>query len=547
MPVAHFGFVSLDDDLFTTGRFQDGLIPSNVTWAFSGTYAGFYYPVTLLSHMLDFQIFGNWAGGHHLTSLFLHLANTLALLAFLIRSTKQRWRSLIVAGLFALHPLHVESVAWVAERKDVLSTLFEFLALLAYGRYVERPSAGRFVPVILAFAMALMSKSMVVTFPFLLLLLDYWPFRRLDRSDASGGWGIDPGTFGRRLAEKIPLFALIPVSIALTLFSQKSAGAFPEEGVLTLGDRASNAILSFGRYMCRMAWPRGLVAYYPHPQSEYSRPLVLLTLGALLAATIVALWAARKYRFLPVGWFWYLGVLVPVIGFVQVGLQSSADRYTYVPLVGLFIVLVWGCAEILDRPTWVHPLAIAGIVTALFLSLALLARGQVMTWKTNEALYGNILRYYPVCPPAYVNLGAELGKQKRYEEASKCFETASKMTRLPVEARLNWGYALVQLERFPEAVDCLQIALSENPGATRGYFQLGLALSNCQRHQEAIPYYRKAYESKAAPAEAILWAGDLYRKVGLCQQAIEVYRIVAPGDPGFRAAQSGIAACAHKP
>jgi len=543
-PVLHYGFVSLDDPFFTTERFHGGLTPENIRWAFSEPYAGFFAPLSLLSHMLDFQLYGDWAGGHHLTNLLLHLASTLLLMGCLAKATGAPWRSFFVAALFALHPLHVESVAWVAERKDALSTTLALLTLLAYLRYAARPSPTRYFLVFSAFAAALLAKSMVMTLPFLLLLLDYWPLRRLDREESPSRWGIAPTLLARRAAEKLPLVALSLLSVWLTFAGQAKLDAFTRSEFIPFGDRVANAVLSYGRYLGRMVWPAELAVYYPHPQSAYSGGLVALTLLLLVAVTSGVLWAARRHPHLPVGWLWYLGTLVPVIGLVQVGLQSSADRYTYLPLVGVFLLLVWSAGTWLEDRRPLRFWTAAMLAAALLLPLAFLARRQVETWRSSEALFRNTLAHYPKNPLVLVDLGTELGKGKRYEEAVECFEAAGHLTRvIPADADLNWAMALSELGRYEEAAGRCRGILARDARSGRAHFLLAFCLSQLQRYAEALPHYREAFALGGTTGERLVWIGDIYRKGGLCAEAVEVYTIVPPSDPASSRAAAGLEAC----
>ena len=548
-PVLRYGFVGMDDPYFTTGRIANGLTLENIKWAFSNIYIGFYYPLTLISHMADRQLFRDWAGGYHLMNLLFHLANALLLLACLRRATKMPWRSFFVAALFALHPLHVESVAWVAERKDVLSTFFELLALFAYIRYTERRSIERYLAVFLAFACALLSKSMVVTFPFLLLLLDYWPLGRLDFSRVPGQ---KAGGFFKALKplllEKVPLFALLPVSAWLTLLAQIKEKALSSADRLPMDQRLANALLSYGRYILKMFVPTGLVAYVPHLQKNYPVPLVILAALFLAACTGAALYWGRRFRYLPVGWFWYLGTLLPAIGLIQTGLQASADRFTYVPLVGLLIILTWGIGDLqriapAGQPRWRW-----GAAVVLLLALSALSFNQVGMWRSNEILFRRILAYYPWCPFALINLGMELAQQKRYKEALPLFEQASRLTRsISPDMTFAWGLTLSRLERYEEAVARFQSALAQEPEAGDAHLELGFALSQLQRPAEAVSHYRKAYGKPDVRSEAIVWIGDIYRKGDLCDEAIQVYRIIPPSDSAYPSAIAGISACGGTP
>ena len=337
------GFVNVDDNVYVieNTQVQQGITLGNVKWAFTTTYFGFYYPITWLSHMLDCQLYGLDAGKHHLTSLVIHALNAVLLFLLLLRMTGALWRCALVAGLFALHPLHVESVAWIAERKDVLSTLFWMLTLLAWLGYVKTKSWQRYVLVLMLFALGLMAKSMLVTLPFLLLLLDYWPLRRLNLKQA--GW---PGALGGLVIEKAPLFLMSVVSCVVTVIAQKGAGAMKPLEDFPISERLANAALTYVSYLAKTAWPASLAVFYPHPHVGLFTWRVCGSVLLLAAMTVLALVLARRVPYIAVGWLWYLGALVPVIGLVQVGVQASADRYTYVPLVGIFIVTAWGLTDL---------------------------------------------------------------------------------------------------------------------------------------------------------------------------------------------------------
>ena len=324
-PVLRFGFVNYDDPVYIANNpyVSGGIAWSGIVWAFTHSFAGNWFPLTWISHMLDCQFFGLDATGHHFTNLALHTAVTLLLFAVLRRTTQARWPSAFVAGLFALHPLHVESVAWIAERKDVLSAFFWMLTLWAYARYVARPTRGRYLWTLAIFALGLMAKPMAVTLPLVLILLDYWPFAR--------GW---------KLLEKLPFLALSAAVCAITYAAHAQAKAIVSFDAIPLAMRIENALVSYAAYIAKMFWPSGLAIFYPYPASSLAGPAVLAAI-ALAAVTAAAIWAARQRPYLIVGWLWYLVTLVPVIGLIQAGQQVRADRYMYIPMIGLSIMLAW--------------------------------------------------------------------------------------------------------------------------------------------------------------------------------------------------------------
>jgi len=354
-PVLNSEFINLDDGVYVTNNpnVQRGLTLENVKWAFTDTSAGFWHPLTWLSHMLDCQLFGLNPGAHHLTNLLFHLANTLLLFWVLKRMTGRPGASTFIAALFALHPLHVESVAWVSERKDVLSTFFWILTMGLYLRYVEQPGIHRYLLVLLSFTLGLMSKAMLVTLPFVLLLLDYWPLGRLlFKQDSKSSLLPDPGMAHyqrlsplRLVREKIPLLILSGTWCVLTFFAEKSLGAIGGLGTIPLGTRLANAISSYGLYLERTIWPRNLAVFYPYPDTI---PLGQVIMGGflLVGLSCIVIRYALSRPYLSVGWLWYLGTLVPVIGLVPVGSHVMADRYTYVPLIGLFIMIAMGLPDL---------------------------------------------------------------------------------------------------------------------------------------------------------------------------------------------------------
>ena len=341
IPALHNGFVNYDDPDYVTANLhvRQGLSWSNIRWAFTATVQANWHPLTWISHMIDVQFFGMNPTGHHAVSVLLHAINVVLLFFLLARTTGYTLRSAAVAAIFAVHPLNVESVAWIAERKSLLCMLFFLLALLAYGWYVRKPGIGRYLCVGFLFAMGLMAKPMVVTFPFVLLLFDYWPLQRLKEGQI---------TFPKLLIEKIPLFALSAASAMITVIAQHGAGALGITAALPLSFRIKNAIYSYLIYIFKGIWPSRLAVFYPHPENTLALWKVLLAALVLLAITVLV-WHFRRYKYLLAGWLWYLGTMVPVIGIVQVGRQAMADRYAYVPFIGLFVMAVWLIAELFAR------------------------------------------------------------------------------------------------------------------------------------------------------------------------------------------------------
>ena len=478
-PVTRHGFVNYDDTDYVTqnAQVQAGLSAKSFAWVWTSEVARNWHPVTMLSHMLDCQLFGLRPGWHHFTSLLLHVANALLLFLLLKRLTGAVWRSALAAALFAFHPLHVESVAWIAERKDVLSTFFFLLTLLAYASYVRRstvhgpqstvgspksegrrPKAGTRAPAarqdashntfhvsrikspwvfyaiaLLLFALGLMSKPMMVTVPFVLLLLDYWPLRRFRslesrvqrlESEAHSPQSTvhSPLSTARKsqivnriLLEKLPFFLLTAASCVITFRVQQKGGAVLDVGNFPLAARIANALMSYVRYLSKMIWPENLAALYlrkaPWPAWE-----VGLAAAFLLAVTAVAIRFAGRRPYLAVGWFWYLGTLVPVIGMVQVGMQSLADRYTYIPLIGIFIILAWGGWELVSF--WRMPVAVpAGVAALALVACMVLTRAQLPHWQNSERLFRQMIAVNDGNYMAHYNLGNLYGRQDKLTEA----------------------------------------------------------------------------------------------------------------------------------
>lgn len=411
-PVQSFDFVNYDDDVFVKDNrhIRDGLSKDGLVWAFKTFLGGNWHPLTWVSHMADVETYGLNSGGHHRTNVLIHTATALLLFLVFAGMTRSVEASGLVAVLFAIHPLHVESVAWVAERKDVLSGFFWVLTMGAYALYVRQPNALRYLLVVLSFTMSLLSKPMVVTLPFVLMLLDCWPLQRLqgprtvfDQWMPRGGTCIRDGV-ARLVIEKIPLYLLSAGLSILTLVAQKEVGAVWSVDKMPIDVRLANAFVSYMEYIRKMVWPIDLAVLYPHAGMP---PTWKLGIGVLLLGSIslLVIRKAREMPFLLVGWFWYLGTLVPVIGIVQVGSQAMADRYTYIPLIGLFITLAWGVERLITRwPGFKRPVIASSLVVLSILMV--LARSQVDTWKNTVTLFQQALAATEVNPLAHHNIGA---------------------------------------------------------------------------------------------------------------------------------------------
>ncbi len=521
-----FAFLAWDDTGYVTDnpRVTDGLTAGGLRWALGSGAMANWHPLTWLSHMADAELFGLDPRGHHRTSLLLHAANAVLLYLVLKRMTAAPWRSAFVAGLFALHPLHVESVAWVSERKDVLSAFFWILTMGAYALYVERPGRVRYVAVVVLFALGLMAKPMLVTLPFVLLLLDFWPLGRLRgnpapagapgraraaRAEAASGPAAPASAAGaearsgarawRLVVEKVPLFLLAAASSVVTFLVQKSAGAMPAMERLPLDARLANAAVAYWRYIGKLLWPAGLSAFYPfRPWAAWQVGLSVLALAAL---TALALRGAARAPWFLTGWLWYAGTLVPVIGLVQVGRQAMADRYTYLPLVGLFIAAVWGAAELASaaRLPRAAPAAAGALVLA---ALAACSQAQVRVWRDTVTLFGHALEVDPDNPVAHNLLGFELASQGRGAEAEEHFRRALAAEPGYAAAGYNLGLALAKQGRFAEAAQQLEAAVGARPDYAEARRNLGGVYDQLGRAGDAEREYAEAVRLDPADAEA---------------------------------------------
>ena len=475
--VRHFDFVNYDDPEYTTGNphVRQGLTLQGLEWALTSHDAANWFPVTWVSHMLDCQFFGSESGWHHVHNVLLHALAAILLCIFLQQATGARWRSALVAFFFALHPLHVESVAWVAERKDVLSACFWFLTLLAYVWYVGRPGWGRYLALASGLCLGLMAKPMVVTLPFVLLLLDYWPLARLRQHRHKVIW------------EKLPLLALSGAAATITYLVQEHAGAVKP---LPLGTRLANATLSGALYIVKTFWPSRLAVFYPYPHEFKLIPL--LAAGLLLAgltASVIRL--RRRAPYLLTGWGWFVVTLVPVIGLVQVGGQAHADRYMYIPMVGLVIMLVWGAAEIFEG---VRAKAVTiPLAGAACLSCAALTWIQVGYWGNSETLFRRALEVTEDNPVANHNLGNYLMTLPgRLAEAFPYLETAVRLNPDSPPAHTDLGDALAKAGRLPEAIAQFEAAIHLAPDAPIPHNNLGSALTQTGHLPEAITEFQTA-------------------------------------------------------
>jgi len=571
--VLQFEFVNWDDPdyVYNNPHIAQGVTKSSIAWAFTSGYAVNWHPVTWISHMVDIELFGleraqgasllQGPGGHHLVSMLIHMANSLLLLWLLYRMTGAFWTSALVAALFAMHPLRVESVAWVSERKDVLSGFFFMLTLLSYQCYAKHPSLKRYLLVFISLALGLMSKPMLITVPFLLLLLDLWPLRRWKR----------PG-LRFLILEKLPLFALVIASSLVTMRVQQAGGAVASLDRLPWVWRLVNAPVATVMYMVKTIWPTHLAFLYPHPaniQTELFGKWVLFAVAATLLLVLLSAVALRSLRtrpYLLVGWLWFLGMLVPVIGLLQVGNQAWADRYAYLPVLGLYLVISGSLAGwVQHRPELKR--AVVGGVMIVLLGLLPITWKQVSVWRNSLGLYEHALAVTENNASAHINLGAFLQKRGQFEEAITHYRQALEIKPDDVEAHRNYGAALVELGRPLEALRYYQEAVRIRPADAKSHmdwgvaslaagqsgqaiarfeqalrikpeypdahYNWGAALLASGQPEEALVQYQKALRSKANFAEAHLGCGNALQRMGRATQAIAHYQEALKIKPDF--------------
>ena len=482
-------FINFDDGdyVFKNPKVFRGLTSEGIVWAFTHVHAANWHPLTWLSHMLDCQLYGLNPGGHHLTSILLHMATVILLFGLLRQATASLWRSAFVAAVFAIHPLRVESVAWVAERKDVLSGLFFVLTISAYVRYARQPwSPARYGLVLLLFALGLMSKPMLVTLPFVLFLLDYWPLNREATVPAHADKRLP--TRRRLILEKVPLLAMAVASCVVTLLAQKAA--IRPSADYSIGVRVGNALISSVAYIRQMFWPSDLAAFYPFAVKDLVIARILVSL-ILLAGITVAVFVLRSRRYLVTGWLWYLIMLGPVIGILQVGSQARADRYTYLPQIGLYLLLTWAAAELSMR--WRHRHLILGTLAVFTLTaLILSARAQASYWKDSESLWTHALTRTSDNAMAELNLGEAVYKLGRTDEAIGHFERALQIEPNEATVHGSLGSALMKIGQTKAALAHFQKSLEIKPNQASLHSSLGVALLETGRPEESLVHLQTA-------------------------------------------------------
>ena len=557
-PLLDNAFVNYDDDLYITNshHVRSGLEAEGVAWAFTTFQGANWFPLTRLSWMLDAELFGMSPRGFHLTNLLLHAANAVLVFLVFARMTGAVGASAFVAAVFAVHPLHVESVAWAAARKDVLSGFFALLALLAYARYASAPRpGGAYAAVIAALVLGLMAKPILVTLPFLMLLLDEWPLARLRSPESPSTW--ERGRVRRALAEKLPLFALVVAASAVTTVAQHSGGTVQSLEVYPLDVRVENALVAGVRYVAKALWPSGLAVFYPHPGRALPVAQVAGATLLLAAVSVGVLGALRRRPYLGVGWLWFAVGLLPVIGLVQVGQAAMADRYTYLPLIGLALMAAWGAREAAARRR-ARQRAAAVLGAAVVVALALVTAQQVRTWRSSVTLLEHALRVTELNHVAHTNLGLALAGDDRLDEAAAHLLAAIRITpSAPIangllaevrvqqgrfgDARRRYGAALrsepekvrwlaglanvlLQLEQFDRAESKFRAALAIEPSAAGLHAGLGLVLLQRGEDEAAIASFEEALRLEPGRAPAHGQLGRALQRAGRDAEAVAAYR-----------------------
>ncbi len=532
-PLWHCQFVAFDDNDYVTSNemVKQGLSWPGIVWAFSTVHASLWHPLTWISHMADCQLYGMNPAGHHSTSLLLHLANSILLFLLLQRMTRARWPAALTAALFALHPVHVESVAWISERKDVLSTLFWLLSVGAYVRYAEEsalksPKSRTFyVGSVVLFALGLMAKPMLVTLPFVLLLLDYWPLRRLQPPVV------------RLLAEKIPYFMLAGALCVVTFLAQQRGGALRSLASVPLRTRLENVPIAYARYLGKTFWPADLAVLYPLPRQwpvwEVAGATALL---ALITAWVI--WRARAQRHLAAGWLWFLGMLAPVIGVVHFGSRSVADRYDYLPSVGLFIMIIWSAREWVCRLDRRVPVILGGLAAAGCLALT---RTQAQYWQDSETLFRRALAVTEENSVMENNLGKVLFQRGRVDEALPHLLRAVSFAPDYGMAHYNLGNALLAKGKVAEALEQFEIQVNLSPGDPIAQYNFGSVLLEHGLAGDALPHLEKAVQIRPGAADYHYKLGNACRQTGRAAEAISQYEKALQILPRYVEAASSLA------
>jgi len=521
-PVNRHPFVNYDDDRYVINNphVRQGLTADTFTWALTATEQANWHPLTWMSHALDCSLFRLNPAGHHFTSILLHAVNMILLFLLLMWATERLGPSLFVAALFAIHPINVESVAWVAERKNVLCTMFFFFTLWAYGWYARKPHWKRYLAVAALFAAGLASKPMVITLPFVLLLLDYWPLARVREASAEASKTLPTFPWSRLALEKLPLLALSAASAVITMQAQQTGGAVRTTAEVSFGARIATAVWAYAMYLWKMVWPARLAPFYPRPGDSLAAWQVLVASVVLLAITALV-WRLRARRYLLVGWLWFLGTLVPVIGLVQVGEAAMADRYAYIPLIGIFVMIAFGAADWAEQKKFGFWTAVPAVV--ILIALALTTHRQIGYWQSNYDLWSHTLAVTENNFVAENNLGGALILEDREEEAHPHFEAAARINPKDPMSRGNLGIYFQKHGQMLKAVTQYEAAveLTSDPGLlAQTYANLGSAQRVMGEDEPAHKSFEQSLRCNPNQFNAWLGLGLLAQKQGKLDEAI---------------------------
>ena len=531
-------FINYDDPAYVSSNIdvQHGFTLESVKWAFTTGHASNWHPLTWLSHTLDYSLYGDHPWGHHLTNLIFHATNAILLFLLLNAMTGAMWRSAVVAVLFALHPLRVESVAWISERKDVLSTFFFMLTLWTYLRYVQRKTLNpqlstiNYTLSLLFFTLGLLSKPMLVTLPCVLLLLDLWPLNRLKLFTLHSSLST--------VFEKIPFLLLALASSVITFLVQRKGGAVSALDSLSISARFENAFVAYIRYLAKTFWPAKLSVLYPHP-GHWPMWQVIGAIIILLLITAAAVWRLRQQPYIFVGWFWFVGILIPAIGIIQVGIQSMADRYSYVPIIGVFIIAVWGLADILTPKPWGKKF-LTGIAAVAVIICCILTPIQVSYWHDSESIFLHAVAVTDKNYLAYNNLGFFFSNKGKIKEAIEFYKESLKIEPNYEDALNNMGYALAALGQYQEAIPYYIKALTKNKKLTEAHNNLGNALSNVGQLDAAIHEYEIALEENPKHADAHNNYGIALAMKGRIDEAIKHFQLAVQYKENYSSAHSNL-------
>ena len=529
-PVLKYDFVKYDDDkyLIENPRIKAGITTESVTDAFIKPHYSMWHPLTTLSYLLDYELFGFSASWFHGVNLAFHVACVLLLFWVLQWATGSIWPSAFVAAIFALHPLQVESVAWIAERKNVLSGFFSLLTIGAYVLYSRRPGILRYLLVFFIFALCIMTKPMVVTLPCVLLLMDYWPLERLNFKDSQNTLALS----GRLIAEKIPLFLLVGVLCVITFTAQKGGGVMSGLEKLSLNARVANTLNSYVIYMAKLFWPTNLAVFYPHPGGNYSVPKVVVFAVLLVLLTVLLVFILYRRKFPAVGWFWYVGTLIPVIGLVQVGAQARADRYMYMSMIGLLFIVAWTAAELVQRWPGVRvATSLLGVV--LVAASATVTRMQLTHWKDSISLFRHAVEATSNNAVMHNNLANELKEQGKTEQAILHFQRSLQIKANSAEVHNNLGNAMIKQGRNDTAIKHYKEAIRLKPKFAVAHYNLGLSFYNNKQFEDAISAYRQAVELKPNYADAWCNLGIAQADFGDFEHAVDSFRQAIAIKPDF--------------